>query len=264
MGPGPARMVPMDSGAALLASPVRRRIVDTLTGHDLEEGRGMSAAELAGLLDLHVTTVRFHLDQLVAAGLLTTHVRHRAGAGRPAKLYAVDPAAFGEPQSTTAYHVLTELLAATLEQSADGTVITPEQAGMRWMQAHLDAAPDDMVPADSPGRWLSKVGRMLDVLGRWGYVPDVTTSDGGRTAEVTLRDCPFIELARTNPAVVCGVHRGLLRGAMDRLGETDTNISLRAFVDATTCRARLTTRAPFAPAQGPRRIPVPPKEQPHE
>ena len=83
-----------------------------------------------------------------------------------------------------------------------------------------------------PGAWLGKVGRTVDLLGRWGYTPELRTTDEGRTAELTLVDCPFLALAQTKPEVVCGVHRGLLRGAMDAVGEADTEVTLRPFVGA--------------------------------
>ena len=64
------------NAAALLASPVRRALVDALA--HVEGGDrtpGLTAAELADEVALHVTTVRFHLDQLVAAGLVEAAVR---------------------------------------------------------------------------------------------------------------------------------------------------------------------------------------------
>jgi predicted ArsR family transcriptional regulator len=91
---------------------------------------------------------------------------------------------------------------------------------------------------------------MLDRLQGWGYQPVVRTEDGGRTAELTLVDCPFLELAQDNPGVVCGVHRGLLRGTLESLGEDDTEVSLRPFVEPRVCLARVRTRADFEEPHG--------------
>ena len=86
---------------------------------------------------------------------------------------------------------------------------------------------------------------MIDVLQEWGYTPELRTSEGGRSAEVTLAHCPFLELARANPAVVCGIHRGLIAGSLSQLGETATRVSLEPFVTATTCLAHVSTTTPF-------------------
>jgi predicted ArsR family transcriptional regulator len=103
----------------------------------------------------------------------------------------------------------------------------------------------DLEAAKTPGRWLGKVGRTVDMLGRWGYTPELRTLDQGRTVELTLVDCPFLALAQTKPELVCGVHRGLLRGAMDAVGEGDTEVALRPFVGPGRCLATITTHADF-------------------
>ena len=71
----------------LLSSQVRRRIVD-LVRHS--PGR-LAAADLSSALELHVTTVRFHLDQLEQAGVLRSDRERRRAVGRPRKVYDVAP-----------------------------------------------------------------------------------------------------------------------------------------------------------------------------
>ena len=234
--------------AALLASPVRRQLVDALAHVDAG-GRtpGLTAAELADEVGLHVTTVRFHLDLLAAADLVEAEVRREGGAGRPRKFYTlaqgsledVDPRSELEP-----LRLLSGLLAQTLTEGVAGHTVTPAEAGRRWAVEHVPNRPGAR-PADTPGRWLGKLAQMVDVLQEWGYTPELRTSEGGRTAEITLAHCPFLELARANPAVVCGIHRGLIAGSLEQLGETSTRVSLEPFVDATTCLAHVSTGTPF-------------------
>ena len=122
--------------------------------------------------------------------------------------------------------------------------MTPAEAGRRWAVEHVSAE-QASPPADTPGRWLGKLAQMIDVLQEWGYTPELRTTDGGRAAEVTLAHCPFLELARANPAVVCGIHRGLIAGSLAQLGESATRVSLEPFVDDTTCIAHVSTTTPF-------------------
>ena len=58
----------------------------------------------------------------------------------------------------------------------------------------------------------------------------------------------FLDLARNNPAVVCGIHRGLIAGSLERLGENGARVSLEPFVGPTTCLAHITTTTPFRTA----------------
>lgn len=247
------------TGAALLSSAVRRDIVDTLANLPLgatdpgtfTRDRGMTAAELGELLGLHVTTVRFHLDRLIEGGLVTSHFARDERAGRPRKLYVAAPGSLADSQD--AYRILAELLTECFPTDGTRPPYTPEEAGQRWARHHSELYNPDHVdapPAHTPGGWLAKVGDMIDLLSEWGYTPTVHTRDAGRTAEIELHHCPLLPLAQSNPAVVCGIHRGLIRGAMDALGEHDTEVSLVPFVEPHLCLAHVTTRATFTPRGG--------------
>ncbi len=250
--------------AALLGSAPRRDIVQALADLSItpaEPGAptrraGLSAPELADRLGLHVTTVRFHLDQLLAAGLVVPGGAGSAGPGRrgrPPKRFAVNPVPRSASRDDLAHRLLAELLADSWTGAAL-TLPSPEEAGRGWAHRHTRAVPEGTLgpdPATTAGQWLGKVGQVVDVLDEWGYAPEVRMVDQGRTAEVSLSHCPFLELARTHEAVVCGIHRGLLRGAVEGLGETGTVVSLEPFVDPHHCRARLTASTPFE-ERGPR------------
>ncbi|WP_181009846.1 helix-turn-helix transcriptional regulator [Ornithinimicrobium sufpigmenti] len=237
-----------NEGAALLTSAVRRRIVDTLAGLPrlAVEGRptrasGLTAAELGQLLSLHSTTVRFHLDQLVAAGLLEAHFVRGGGAGRPKKKYVVvdgELTPSESPQAEGPYQVLATLLAEALDPDSVAH-LSPEEAGAEWVRQRLadrgQVGPEE--PAATAGEWLGKMGHVVDLLAEWGYTPDLSVDGAEGETTLTLRDCPFLELARVRPAVVCGVHRGLLRGALEVAGEEQAEVSLRPFVGPQTCHA---------------------------
>ena len=241
--------------AALLVSPVRRHIVDTLSGLPLLSGdgepsrtAGLTAAEVGKRLGLHATSARFHLEQLTAAGLLTASF-HRHGTGRPHKRYAAlpDRAATAPPEE--AYRMLAELLTEALAPR-EGGALSPEDAGTRWAHEHvsrLTGNGDAPLPqARTAGQWLAKVGHLLDLLTSWGYEASLRTADHGRTAEVALARCPFLDLAQAHTEVVCAAHHGLLQGALDVFGEPDTEVRLQPFALPGVCIARLTTRAAMA------------------
>ena len=241
-------------GAELLSSPVRRAVVDALAHHQpslvtvdgaVRAGpRGMTAAQLATQLGLHVTTVRFHIDQLVAGGLVRAEFARGLGVGRPRKVYDVAPGVPGTERDDAGL----KALAAPLAEHFDSN-LTPAQAGVAWARCNIKATATER--ATSPGQWLTKVGHVVDVLQDWGYAPEVSTSEGGRTCHIDLRRCPFLDLARTRPAVVCGIHGGLITGAMEELGEPDVEFSLEPFVGPELCRAHLRTRTPFVPRPNP-------------
>ena len=253
--------IPDAAALGLLASPIRRRIVDTLANLppalDPESAaptpaEGLSAKELADRFGLHVTTMRFHLDQLVQAGLLTATFQRRESAGRPRKLYAVERGSLESVSSEQSFKMLSELLVESFHTDEHGRPLTPDEAGARWGRRRVGqersnaGAPE---PARTAGQWLGRIGHMVDLLEEWGYLPEVSTSNHGRTAEVALHDCPFLSLAQENTAVVCGIHRGLIRGVLESLGEESTQVGLTPFVTPHLCVASLTATTPFASGQ---------------
>jgi predicted ArsR family transcriptional regulator len=228
------------TGGDLLASPARRSIVEALRAHRPVAGEvdagGMTAAQLGRQLGLHPTTVRFHTDRLEAAGLVTSHLTTAFGVGRPRKVYAAAPVV-AEGDRVARLERLTRLLTESYESD-----LTPAQAGDQWARSHVDRQAD--APATSPGAWLARLGRLVDVLDQWGYTVDLTTTDQGRSCRIDLTACPFRELARSHPDVVCGIHEGLLSGVLGQLGETEVEVTLRPFVGPDLCQAHVSTRHP--------------------
>ena len=61
-------------------------------------------------------------------------------------------------------------------------------------------------------------------------------------SEIHMRRCPFHDLAETNPEIVCGVHRGLMAGALEELGSDLEVEGLDVFVRPDLCVARTARR----------------------
>ena len=72
---------------------------------------------------------------------------------------------------------------------------------------------------------------MLLALEHVGFAPE-EDEDGS----VRLTCCPFIDAARVHPQTVCGVHRGLIEGA---LGTDVANGALQPFAEPGACRVAL-------------------------
>ena len=238
----------------------RRQVEEILAEAARERpGAGLTAAQLAYRLDLHVTTVRFHLERLVDGGRLTTYEVRGGGVGRPAKAYALAGRGAGESgdraarDAPTPYELLAGLLVEALAtpaqerraQERQGQAPAPEPvaAGRRWAAGRLGVAPVS---------WPEAVTQVRSLLEEWGYAvgPD-RRPPPGRGADVppdavefTVGACPFEDLARAHPQVVCAVHRGLMEGALDGLEQGVVRVELEPFVTPTTCRVRLARAGP--------------------
>ena len=206
---------------AALGARSRRRLLQLLRATDEPVG----AAELAVSVGLHVTTVRSHLRVLEAAGLVVRTESPRTGRGRPRQCYAPSDALGGHGDG---HQELAELLAGALGAGGAQGRRQAEDAGRRWAERE--------VPATREISWEAAVGGVGELFARVGFAPRRIGSDGYRLA---LEACPFRDVARAHPEIVCTLHLGLMREALTRQGQGELAESahLQPFVAPDLCLA---------------------------
>ena len=193
---------------------------------------GLTVTEVAEHLRLHVTTVRVHLNRLVAEERLLQR-DERVGVGRPRRRYFPVPRAVPSVAIQDDYQLLAEVLAEVLDvESAKAEDVLKE-----WAMRTLDAGALG-VPAPSEVGWQDKVEVVIGLLRSWGYDPRMTLTGPSRLA-AELNGCPLRGAAFSSPEAVCGAHRGLIRGALGALGEPDTDVELEPDSSGGPCCLRL-------------------------
>jgi predicted ArsR family transcriptional regulator len=187
----------LDSGLAALAAltdGVRRAAYRAV----LAAGAApIGRDEVAEALGVGRTLAAFHLDKLVAAGLLEVSYARRSGrtgpgAGRPAKLYRVSAAEHAVSMPPRDYRTAAELLAESVERSGADTALfdVAREHGRR-------------TPAGTD------VGALLTAH---GYLPEETP------AGIRLNNCPFHRLAEQFPPLICGMNLALVSGLLEGAG----------------------------------------------
>ncbi|MGX6607723.1 helix-turn-helix transcriptional regulator [Micromonosporaceae bacterium Da 78-11] len=186
----------------------------------------LGVAAIAGELQVHPNTVRFHLDALVGTGHAERVPARAARPGRPPALFqAVRPVASG-PRN---YRLLADMLVAELV-AGPGPKAHARRIGRRWGR-HGMGSPENAVPPTEA------VDLLVRELERIGFAPDVSDNQW-----IDLRNCPFLDVVRAHGQVVCDLHLGFLQGALQRLGTSDSVVRLIPFVEAEVCRVVLTTK----------------------
>lgn len=187
--------------------------------HLLREDGTATVAALADRTGLHENTVRTHLDRLVEAGAALREPEVRTVRGRPRMVYravvdpdgtAADPGPARRLDEAAARSGLTRLLLDAYGAAEPDVAGAAVAAGERMLST-LPGAPEPAVAPRGPDAQRRALDGHLDRLG-FDPVPD---ADG---ATVRLWRCPFLDLARARPEVVCGVHLGLARAVLDRVG----------------------------------------------
>ena len=221
-----------DARHAALASEPRRRVLGLLTA-----AGPLDAVTVAAGIGLHVTTARFHLEQLEAAGLVERRVARAGQRGRPHVLFS--PVAAPLPVEG-AQQQLTQALASVIGEDADGGRARSVRAGERW-SAQYSAAADAGAQAGATGIPAAEaavadiVPPLLRVLTEIGFEPQLRPGEN----TIALPACPFRAEARENPDVVCSVHLGLIKGLVRERGHDASGIRLLPFVQPHLCLVEL-------------------------
>jgi predicted ArsR family transcriptional regulator len=184
----------------------------------------LSVAVIAEELGVHPNTVRFHLDALEGLGQVERVTSARRTPGRPAQLFRAVPRM--DPAGQREYRALAQLLAETVSAAPGGSARAIE-TGRAW--GHRAAAVRATVGDD--------VDRLVALLDEFGFDPE--RADGDTTTTIGLRNCPFLEVAENRQDVVCGIHLGLMRGALEEWDSPALVRRLTPFAEPHLCVAEL-------------------------
>ena len=205
-----------------LSLPARVAILEQLRASP----QPLEARALATATGQHVTTIRFHLDVLIKAGLVTASRQQPHGRGRPRTLYA--PAFQNEGTPGGSYQELADLLAAHFDTTPDQRRRRAERAGADWAAQRLGpVSKATPLPASSSSEARRRVTGMFAEM---GFDPE--PASGGR---LLLHDCPFRDVARAHPDVVCAAHQGLLTELLASLDPDRPAPALEPFVRPGVC-----------------------------
>jgi predicted ArsR family transcriptional regulator len=209
----------------LLAEPVRRSVYAFVASAHGAVDRDAVAAGVG----IGRPLAAFHLDRLVAGGLLGVEYHRRSGrtgpgAGRPAKFYRrvadIDVEVSLPPRQ---YGLAAEILATGIDMT------TTPKARAQVLEA-----------ARERGRALAADGGdLLDVLATNGYEP-LPTADGG----VRLGNCPFHALVDEHRELTCSMNLALLDSVTSTI--EDSGFTAVAQPEPGYCCVALVPRVPLA------------------
>jgi predicted ArsR family transcriptional regulator len=196
---------------SLLAEPVR----DSLYRFVVRSGTAVGRDEAAAALRITRALAAFHLDKLVAGGLLAAEYRRLSGrsgpgAGRPSKLYRRGPADVGVSLPGRRYEIPAELFAETIEQLADHLPPAVLVAAAGRMGEAIGSAARRGV-GNRPSRKRLREALLATLVER-DYQPRE------QSGEIRLVNCPFQTLVADHRPLVCGMNLALVDGMISGLG----------------------------------------------
>ncbi len=202
---------------ALLDEPKRRQLYEFVVASHGPVGRDAAAAAVGLSREL----VAFHLDRLVAGGLLETEykrlgTRRGPGAGRPAKLYRLADRDLEASFPQRDYGRAADILAEALEWVDAGSGVSGHEALADAARARgTDAGLEARRRAGARPTHRQLRTALLDLLKRAGYVPEIARAD----ERICLRNCPYDALASGHRELTCGMNVAWAQGVVEGLGD---------------------------------------------
>ncbi|MFF0837593.1 MULTISPECIES: helix-turn-helix transcriptional regulator [unclassified Streptomyces] len=255
-------------------SPRRREVLDVLRAAPAPLG----VAAVAERMGVHPNTVRFHLDALMAEGLVESGAEAPSGPGRPRTAYRARPGM--DRGGARGYPLLARMLLSRWA-SADPAEARAEaeETGRAWGRLLVDEPPTPPTsepptpptpepptppisepptppasepptppisepptpPTPEPPTAERAAARLVGLLDDMGFAPrpEGVSGPGGPPARIRLEHCPFLELAEEYGRLVCPLHLGLMQGALSGLGAPLTATGLQPFAEPGFCLAHL-------------------------
>lgn len=215
---GPARDIPE-------ISPARRQVLAVVADAGTD---GATVTDIARQLGGHVNRSRTHLQELEKAGLVNVDTVHGGGRGRPSRRYVITSSGrlAVVAKGGVDYQPLVRACAQHLAIAGDPSDAI--EIGKKWADliADADACGDE--------EFVSRLAQLMEVH---GFTPDMPVEES-EGLSIALRTCPMIWEARENPAVVCGIHQGLVDGVLARWARPE-RAQIRPFAQIGACMLSL-------------------------
>ena len=209
------------AAVALLEEPTRRRLYEFVADRDEPVSREQASQALGISREL----AAFHLDRLLAAGLLEAAYRRLGprrgpGGGRPAKLYRRSRTEVAVSFPPRDYQGLAEELAQAVDHIEGGA---GQEAAASVARGRCVAAGAEVRRSAGPRpgrRRLSSalVGHLRDS----GFEPQVDVATG----DIRLRNCPYRALAASHRELTCGMNLAWAQGVLTGLGSAPYDAEL--------------------------------------
>jgi predicted ArsR family transcriptional regulator len=211
------------TGLAGLGDPIRRALYRYVADRGVPVSRD-DAAHAAGISR---PLAAYHLDKLVADGLLQPRYHRRSGrrgpgAGRPAKHYVRVDRQIELSLPARDYAALAELLAGAVEADPSGAAKAALNRAAATLGAELGTeAASWTAPDGDPDQVLAAVRQALAARGYEPY--------GHPDGTIRLRNCPFDRIAAQHRQLVCGANHAMLQALTDQVDSDPPTV--RAVLD---------------------------------
>jgi len=187
----------------------------------------------------HENTIREHLDALADEDLAIRYQSDEHLRGRPAWFYRI-------PDDANQLHMeeyagLASALAGVIARSSKDPGKDAIEAGKAWaLELVRSSKLKPELESNVPPKKNALVTRhnIVTLLDQLGFTP----THNADLTKIKLTRCPLLHAARQHPEIICEVHLGIIRGALNEFGADEIQIektSLEPFSQPGACLLRM-------------------------
>ncbi|KGP91949.1 transcriptional regulator [Pontibacillus chungwhensis BH030062] len=175
----------------------------------------VSVTDIAQNFSIHPNVARLHLSKLEDVQLLVSRTRKTGKGGRPSRLYQLSEQDVHLQFPYRDYHLLARIALESLMELGMEGERTLYSTGFKYGKAMFKQNFGNQNPenfsVEEKIKWLQESAFIIGMFPNFEYVKHE------ETIFFSLSNCPFKDLAKENPQIVCTLHGFFLEGMMRAL-----------------------------------------------
>lgn len=206
----------------VLADPTRYYIYQYI----LNKHREVTVQEIADSFDIHPNVARLHLSKLETVKMIVSKSKKTGKGGRPSRLYRLSDEVIQLHFPSRDYQLLAKISLQAIsilgEQGLEALSKSGKTLGMEMMNQSL-------IHSEKTVEQLSfqnKIELLKDAAKKAGLNPEFHASEQDGEIVLQVYNCPFKEIASSNPEAICTMHNAFLSGMFETVFE---NVKIKEF-----------------------------------
>ncbi|HLQ73793.1 MAG TPA: helix-turn-helix domain-containing protein [Bacillota bacterium] len=224
--------------ANVFSDPTRLNIYE----HLVQSKDEVSVLDVAEAFNIHPNVARLHLSKLEEIHVIQSSLLRTGKGGRPSRMYELSNNVVELNFPHRDYKMLSliafETFAALGEEGEEALYRTGKKYGEKLIRPFIDKRNEKPLTIDEKLFILEEAGTMT------GLYPHFTYDENKREVFLHIQNCPFKEVATSNPQIMCEMHKSFIKGMFNSLfDEFILTEQSNLFKDCESCsyRAKLIT-----------------------
>jgi len=196
----------------VLSDPTRYYIYQHVTKQNNE----VTVQDIADCFEIHPNVARLHLSKLEDINLLTSETKKTGKGGRPSRLYRLSEDVVQLHFPFRDYKLLSKIAIQTMMKLGDAGIEalydTGKTFGKELVEAHCNGT-----HINNASSFEEKLHILQNAANSAGFHPVFHPSEDQSKVHFQISNCPFKEVATTNPEIICNMHTAFLKGMFSSL-----------------------------------------------